>query len=92
MISNPPYGERLGERDSACVDSTGSGAKIMLREFAGWQGALLTTEKELGMATGLRSRRRYTLYNGSLACSLLLFDLDPDKPAATVPLPKARSV
>ena len=75
LISNPPYGERLGERESLpeLYRQWGEGA---LREFGGWQGALLITDKELGMATGLRSKRRYTLYNGALACTLLLFELD----------------
>ncbi|MEP5766516.1 MAG: bifunctional 23S rRNA (guanine(2069)-N(7))-methyltransferase RlmK/23S rRNA (guanine(2445)-N(2))-methyltransferase RlmL [Halieaceae bacterium] len=74
LISNPPYGERLGDVEalSSLYREWGEGA---LREFNGWQGALLTTEKELGMATGLRSKRRYTLYNGALACTLLLFEL-----------------
>ncbi len=36
---------------------------------------MLTSEKELGMAVGLRSHKRYALYNGALPVSLLLFDL-----------------
>ncbi len=74
VISNPPYGERLGDVESLRSLYRDWG-EIMLREFSGWDGALMTTEKELGMATGLRSSRRYSLYNGSLACSLLLFEL-----------------
>ncbi len=76
VISNPPYGERLGDVDSLRALYRDWG-EIMLREFDGWSAALLTTEKELGMATGLRSRKRYSLYNGSLPCTLLLFDLEP---------------
>ena len=37
--------------------------------------AVLTSDKELGKATGLRSHKRYSLYNGALPASLLLFDL-----------------
>lgn len=77
VISNPPYGERLGEVEGLRSLYRDWG-DILLREFPGWQAAMLTSEKELGMATGLRSRRRYALYNGALACSLLLFDLDPE--------------
>lgn len=77
VISNPPYGERLGEA-SALRGLYRDWGEILLQEFEGWQGALLTTDKELGMATGLRSHRRYALYNGSLACTLLLFELTPD--------------
>ena len=77
VISNPPYGERLGEVEKLKSLYRDWG-EILLREFPGWQAAMLTSEKELGMATGLRSRRRYSLYNGSLACTLLLFDLEPE--------------
>ena len=77
VISNPPYGERLGDVESLreLYRDWGEG---LLREFPGWQAAMLTSEKELGMATGLRSHRRYTLYNGSLACQLLLFELSEE--------------
>lgn len=74
VISNPPYGERLGEA-AALRDLYRDWGAILLQEFPGWQAAMLTTDKELGMATGLRSHRRYALYNGSLACTLLLFEL-----------------
>ena len=77
VLSNPPYGERLGEVEKLkpLYRLWGEG---LLREFPGWQAGLLTTDKELGMATGLRSQRRYTLFNGSLRCTLLLFDLTED--------------
>jgi 23S rRNA (guanine2445-N2)-methyltransferase / 23S rRNA (guanine2069-N7)-methyltransferase len=78
VASNPPYGERLGEVESlrSLYREWGDG---VMREFPGWQAAMLTSEKELGMATGLRSQRRYTLYNGALACTLLLFRLEEDQ-------------
>ena len=77
VLSNPPYGERLGEVEELKPLYREWGERV-LEEFPGWRGGLLTTEKELGMATGLRSDRRYSLYNGSLACTLLLFDLVPE--------------
>jgi 23S rRNA (guanine2445-N2)-methyltransferase / 23S rRNA (guanine2069-N7)-methyltransferase len=74
LICNPPYGERLGERESlpALYRELGD---AMLREFPGWNAAILTSDKELGMATGLRSHRKYTLYNGAIPSTLLLFEL-----------------
>ncbi len=74
IICNPPYGERLGEKDSLRYLYRVLG-EVMLREFEGWQGAVFTADVELGKATGLRSHKRYALYNGALASSLLLFDL-----------------
>ena len=49
--------------------------KVMLAEFPGWRAAIFTSELELGKATGLRSHKRYALYNGAIATYLLLFDL-----------------
>jgi len=74
LICNPPYGERLGEKESLRYLYRELG-EVMLREFAGWQGAVFTSDIELGKATGLRSHKRYALWNGALSSSLLLFDL-----------------
>ncbi|MEH6589769.1 MAG: bifunctional 23S rRNA (guanine(2069)-N(7))-methyltransferase RlmK/23S rRNA (guanine(2445)-N(2))-methyltransferase RlmL [Halioglobus sp.] len=74
LICNPPYGERLGEKASLQYLYRELGEK-MLQEFPGWQGAIFTSDIELGKATGLRSYKRYALWNGALASSLLLFDL-----------------
>ncbi|MBE9539579.1 MAG: bifunctional 23S rRNA (guanine(2069)-N(7))-methyltransferase RlmK/23S rRNA (guanine(2445)-N(2))-methyltransferase RlmL [Proteobacteria bacterium] len=74
IICNPPYGERMGEKESLRYLYRQLG-EVMLREFSGWQGAVFTADVELGKATGLRSYKRYALYNGALPSSLLLFDL-----------------
>lgn len=74
LICNPPYGERLGEKEQLRGLYRQLG-EIMLAEFPGWQAAIFTSELELGKATGLRSHKRYALYNGAIATHLLLFDL-----------------
>lgn len=74
LVCNPPYGERLGEKESLAYLYRQLG-EVMLREFAGWQAALFTADLDLGRATGLRSHKRYALWNGPIASSLLLFDL-----------------
>ncbi|MEZ5572382.1 MAG: bifunctional 23S rRNA (guanine(2069)-N(7))-methyltransferase RlmK/23S rRNA (guanine(2445)-N(2))-methyltransferase RlmL [Halioglobus sp.] len=74
LVCNPPYGERIGERESLLPVYRQLGEKMM-SEFCGWQAALLTADLDLGKATGLRSHKRYALYNGALPTSLLLFDL-----------------
>lgn len=74
LICNPPYGERLGEKESLAYLYRQLG-EVMLREFAGWQAAVFTADIALGKATGLRSYKRYALFNGALPSSLLLFDL-----------------
>ena len=74
LVCNPPYGERLGEKDSL-VGLYRQLGEIMAREFKGWQAAVFTSDLDLGRATGLRSHRRYALWNGAIAAHLLLFDL-----------------
>jgi 23S rRNA (guanine2445-N2)-methyltransferase / 23S rRNA (guanine2069-N7)-methyltransferase len=78
LICNPPYGERLGEKESLRYLYRELG-EVMMREFAGWQAALFTSDIELGKATGLRSHKRYALWNGALSSSLLLFDLSENE-------------
>ncbi len=75
IVCNPPYGERLGEKASLRFLYQQLG-EAMAREFPGWQAAVFTADLELGKAIGLRSHKRYTLWNGALETSLLLFDLN----------------
>ncbi len=74
LVCNPPYGERIGEKQRL-KDLYRQLGEVMNREFKGWQAAVLTSDLDLGKATGLRSHKRYALYNGRIAASLLLFDL-----------------
>jgi len=90
LVTNPPYGERLGDRAQLETLYRELGER-MLGEFPGWQAAIFTSEADLGRATGLRSHKAYTLYNGAIATRLLLFDLGanelraaPQKAAAEV--------
>jgi 23S rRNA (guanine2445-N2)-methyltransferase / 23S rRNA (guanine2069-N7)-methyltransferase len=74
LVCNPPYGERIGEKERLAGLYRQLG-EVMLAEFSGWQAAILTADLDLGKATGLRSHKRYALFNGAIATSLLLFDL-----------------
>jgi len=74
LVCNPPYGERIGDKERLIPVYRQLG-EVMLAKFPGWQAAILTSDLELGKATGLRSHKRYALYNGAIATSLLLFDL-----------------
>jgi 23S rRNA (guanine2445-N2)-methyltransferase / 23S rRNA (guanine2069-N7)-methyltransferase len=74
LVCNPPYGERLGDKERLGSLYRQLG-EAMLAEFPDWQAAILTSDVDLGKATGLRSHKRYALYNGTIAAFLLLFDL-----------------
>ncbi len=74
LVCNPPYGERLGEKASLNYLYRQLG-ETMLAEFPDWEAALFTSDLDLGRATGLRSHKRYTLFNGPIETYLLLFRL-----------------
>ncbi|MDZ7781845.1 MAG: THUMP domain-containing protein [Halioglobus sp.] len=74
IVTNPPYGERLGEKKHLGGLYRLLGERLAVH-FGGWRAAVFTADLDLGRAIGLRSHKRYTLYNGTLETYLLLFDL-----------------
>lgn len=72
IVTNPPYGERLGEGDALRPLYQYFGQR--LRElFNDWDVAVLTGDPELGFAIGLRAKKYYPMFNGTIPCRLLLF-------------------
>lgn len=80
VLTNPPYGQRLGERDELQPLYRLLGEKLQ-QEFNGWRASVITSDMDLGRAIGLRAVKRYALYNGALECQLLNFDLAESGPA-----------
>jgi 23S rRNA (guanine2445-N2)-methyltransferase / 23S rRNA (guanine2069-N7)-methyltransferase len=78
VITNPPYGERLGELEELEPLYTLIGTKLK-EVFSGWQAAVFTGNPDLGKVMGLRAKKFYALYNGAIPCKLLLFDVSPEK-------------
>ncbi|AQQ67528.1 23S rRNA (guanine(2445)-N(2))/(guanine(2069)-N(7))-methyltransferase [Microbulbifer agarilyticus] len=74
VITNPPYGERLGEQEALRETYAELGGQLK-KEFAGWKAAIFTGNPELCHSTGLRSHKQYKLFNGSIPSQLLLFDI-----------------
>ncbi|MDE1894690.1 MAG: bifunctional 23S rRNA (guanine(2069)-N(7))-methyltransferase RlmK/23S rRNA (guanine(2445)-N(2))-methyltransferase RlmL [Xanthomonadaceae bacterium] len=74
VITNPPYGERLGERAEMPKLYRLLGDTLRAR-FTGWRAAVLAGDVELGRAMQLHADKRYTLYNGALETVLLTFEL-----------------
>lgn len=74
VLTNPPYGERLGDAPSLVplYDSLGA----LLQSSPGIRGAIFTANPELGRAVGLAAERVYRLPNGALPARLLLFGRD----------------
>lgn len=79
VITNPPYGERLGELPEL-VALYGDLGERLKQEFGGWQLALFTGNPDLGHRLGLRAHKQYAFKNGPLDCKLLLADVSRREP------------
>ena len=77
LITNPPYGERLGDEAQVALLYERFGENLMA-EFEGWQAAILAANSEFGRRLGMHSYKQYRVDNGRLACMLLLFDIQPE--------------
>lgn len=94
VITNPPYGERLGERE-ALDGLYAQLGESMLASHEGWQLAVFTAIPELGHRVGIRSHKQYNLFNGALPAQLLLFALQAGNkrlPARADGLPHPRII
>ncbi len=86
LVANPPYGERLGETQELRGLYRDLG-DCLLKHYTGWRAAVITSDRELGKAIGLRARRLHKLYNGILECQLLRFEVDPKWAMRRGPVP-----
>ena len=78
VISNPPYGERLGDEASLLYLYQNLGERLR-QACLGWEAAVFTGAPELGKRMGLRSHKQYAFWNGALACKLLLIKVQTEQ-------------
>ncbi|MDH0095234.1 bifunctional 23S rRNA (guanine(2069)-N(7))-methyltransferase RlmK/23S rRNA (guanine(2445)-N(2))-methyltransferase RlmL [Pseudomonas sp. GD04158] len=78
VISNPPYGERLGDEASLLYLYQNLGERLR-QACQGWEAAVFTGAPELGKRMGLRSHKQYSFWNGALACKLLLIKVQTEQ-------------
>ncbi len=78
LITNPPYGERLGDRSSLrfLYSQLGDFLKAQAHH---WRVGVFTSNPELGKVMGLRADKLYKLFNGALPSQLLLFTVYPQE-------------
>lgn len=74
VFCNPPYGERLG-RDSDLGAFYKRLGDVLKQRFKGWTAFVLSGNKELAQAIGLKSCQRFAVYNGTLPCQLMKYEL-----------------
>lgn len=72
IVTNAPYGERLGDEEEAAKVHRELG-EVLKERFSGWQASILTGSKELGFSVGMAADKIYHLYNGRLEVVLLNF-------------------
>ncbi|MDX2165346.1 MAG: bifunctional 23S rRNA (guanine(2069)-N(7))-methyltransferase RlmK/23S rRNA (guanine(2445)-N(2))-methyltransferase RlmL [Gammaproteobacteria bacterium] len=91
VIANPPYGVRLGESEPLRYLYKNI-ADNFKKYFSGWKGAIFTGNPDLGKTMGLRAVKYYLMFNGTIECKLLLFDIeakyfiDSSKPQKSSPV------
>ena len=77
IVSNPPYGERLGSQ-TQLIPLYQSVGKVLKEYFKGFKAFILNSDSLLAKAIGLKAFNQYTLYNGTLACKLYCFAINAD--------------
>lgn len=73
LITNPPYGERLGDFEGLRPIYAKLGA-VLQKNFQGWKAGIFTGNLELGRETDLTPSKQYKLFNGTIPCKLLMFE------------------
>lgn len=74
IMTNPPYGARIGDEDNLRDVYRDLGYTLKHR-FKGWDAWLLSGNKDLIMDLKLKSTRRHFVYNGSIECRLLKYSM-----------------
>ncbi len=69
LVTNPPYGERIGEEDELAAFYPQLGTALK-RHWAGWNCFFFTADLRLPKLVGLKPSRKTPLFNGPLECRL----------------------
>ena len=71
FLCNPPYGERLSDRESCRALYRELG--LLLKRHPGWKLAALSSDPAFERYFGRRAAQKRRLYNGRLECELFMF-------------------
>ena len=77
VLTNPPYGERLGEAEKLGPLYAELGHWLR-SQCAGWRAGVIAGNPELAKQMRIRARKLNTFYNGALECRLLQFSIEPE--------------
>jgi putative N6-adenine-specific DNA methylase len=74
IVTNPPYGVRLGEQQVLAEFYPRLG-DILKKQFAGWRAYLLSADMRLPKLIRLAASKRTPLFNGALECRLFEYKI-----------------
>ncbi|PWL27742.1 MAG: RNA methyltransferase [Fluviicola sp. XM-24bin1] len=72
MISNPPYGERMGDEIEELYEELGDWMKTEMQGFNCW---IVSSNMEAFKFVGLRPDKKVKVFNGSLECSFRKYSI-----------------
>lgn len=78
LVTNPPFGERLGEEVETLLLYRRFGRQLKTH-FEGWQAAVLAGDESLLKRLKLRSHKKYRFFNGALEVTLANYDLTKEQ-------------
>jgi putative N6-adenine-specific DNA methylase len=76
IVTNPPYGVRLGEKDELADFYPRLGDALKQR-FAGWTAYIFSGDPDIAKLIRLQASRKTVLYNGALECRLYEYRMVP---------------
>lgn len=74
IVTNPPYGVRLGEQQ-ALAEFYPKLGDVLKKQFSGWRAYLLSADMRLPKLIRLAASKRTPLYNGALECRLFEYKM-----------------
>ncbi|MEW9796892.1 bifunctional 23S rRNA (guanine(2069)-N(7))-methyltransferase RlmK/23S rRNA (guanine(2445)-N(2))-methyltransferase RlmL [Alteromonas sp. CYL-A6] len=77
LVSNPPYGERLGEMTDL-IPLFSQWGTTLKAHWQGWRVSLLSSNRDLLRLMKIRASKTYQMYNGKLECQLVNYVLDEE--------------
>jgi putative N6-adenine-specific DNA methylase len=82
MLTNPPYGERIGVRGDSAMPTDeiftaffSAFGTTLKQRFAGWSVFLFSADLGLPKLLRLKEARKTPFFNGALECRLFRFDM-----------------
>lgn len=69
LVTNPPYGERVGDKAELAEFYPRFG-DLLKQKFPGWRVYIFSADAQLPKLIGLKTSRRVPLFNGPIECRL----------------------